>query len=112
MTIRAKLALALGAITVTLLVPLLFALQALGDVHQANRDLLHRELQALLLITHTRGATDQMRADETAMVLVYDSTVYAQLLSGMHYGRLFRFASGSDPNVSLSRTPVPDHVSG
>src|SRR5579875_2995714 len=43
---------------------------------------------------------------------VANTTYRSQWLAGFHYGRLFRFNSGPDPNIGLSRQPVPDHVAG
>ncbi|MDQ6828105.1 MAG: HAMP domain-containing histidine kinase [Gemmatimonadota bacterium] len=83
MTIRAKLALALCAITVTLLVPLLLALNALTRVHDTNKELKRRELPATMLLTHTRGATDELRVLETRMGVLYDSSTYLDLTRGV-----------------------------
>jgi len=38
------------------------------------------------------------------------TTYRAQWAAGFHYARLFRFAAGADPQVTLNRTPVPDLV--
>jgi peptide/nickel transport system substrate-binding protein len=43
---------------------------------------------------------------------VANTTYRSQELAGHHYSRLFRFASGTDSAVSLSRTPVGDLVTG
>jgi peptide/nickel transport system substrate-binding protein len=43
---------------------------------------------------------------------VANNTFRTQYLAGFHYGRLFRFNSGPDSKISLSREPVPDLVSG
>ncbi len=83
MTIRAKLALALCAITVTLLVPLLFALNALTRVHDTNKELRRRELPATMLLTHTRGATDALRDLENRMGVQYDSSSFRDLMHGV-----------------------------
>lgn len=60
----------------------------------------------------TGGTIQAVSLGPSPLDPVANTTVYAQVVSGMHYGRLFRFASGTDPNVGLSRIPVPDHVSG
>jgi peptide/nickel transport system substrate-binding protein len=36
----------------------------------------------------------------------------SQQFASFHYSRLFRFNSGPDPSITLSRTPVPDLVTG
>jgi peptide/nickel transport system substrate-binding protein len=38
------------------------------------------------------------------------TTYRAQWAAGFHYARLFRFAAGDDPSITLNRTPVPDLV--
>ncbi len=38
------------------------------------------------------------------------TTYRAQHTAGFHYARLFRFAAGNDPQITLNRTPVPDLV--
>ncbi|MHB8576104.1 MAG: ABC transporter substrate-binding protein [Dehalococcoidia bacterium] len=43
---------------------------------------------------------------------IASGTFQSQWRASFHYSRLFRFASGLDPQTSLSREPVPDLVSG
>lgn len=59
------------------------------------------------------GGTIQGATVGTASLDPVANTTYrSQVLSGFHYDRLFRFNSGPDPSVSLSREAVPNLVSG
>ncbi|HZQ38193.1 MAG TPA: ABC transporter substrate-binding protein [Dehalococcoidia bacterium] len=57
------------------------------------------------------GGTVQIRIVGTANLDPVANTTYrSQWLAGFHYARLFRFAAANDPQVTLSRIPVPDLV--
>src|SRR5579885_3333893 len=57
------------------------------------------------------GGTVQIRIVGTANLDPVANTTYrSQWLASFHYARLFRFAASADPQVTLSRVPVPDLV--
>jgi len=57
------------------------------------------------------GGTIQLYITGTTALDPYEnSTFRTQYLAGCSYSRLFRFNSGADPKVTLSREPVPDLV--
>ena len=72
MTIRAKLALALGAILLLLAAPLAISLRSLGAVHRATESLRDREFTASLLLGRIRSGVEDLRHAETALLFVHD----------------------------------------
>jgi peptide/nickel transport system substrate-binding protein len=65
------------------------------------------------------GYNPQLKSGGTLQVVMvvnppldpYENSTYStQYLAGYGYSRLFRFNSGPDPKISLSRQPVPDLV--
>jgi ABC-type transport system substrate-binding protein len=57
------------------------------------------------------GGTIQGIIVGTANLDPVENTTYrSQWLAGFHYARLFRFATGADPQININRTPVPDLV--
>ena len=72
MTIRAKLAVALGAILLVLVAPLAIAYRSLQDVHESAVALRDREFAASLLLGELRTGTEELRRAETALLFVRD----------------------------------------
>ena len=79
MTIRTRLALGLLAITLTLVIPLVFALRALDRMHETTAGLRDRELAASLLLSRIRAGTDELRRAETALLFVHDVAAREQM---------------------------------
>ena len=73
MTIRAKLALALGAILLLLILPVAISYRSLQGVHRATQSLRDREFAASLLLGRIRSSVDDLRRAETALLFVHDA---------------------------------------
>ncbi len=73
MTIRAKLALALGAILLLLITPVAISYQSLRSIHRATQSLRDREFAASLLVGRIRSSVDDLRRAETALLFVHDA---------------------------------------
>ena len=73
MTIRAKLALALGAILLLLIMPVAISYRSLQGVHRATQSLRDREFAASLLLGRIRSSVDDLRRAETALLFVHDA---------------------------------------
>ena len=74
MTLRARLAWGLFAITLVLIVPLLLSLKSLEHLYETSRLLRDREFAASLLLGSFRERTDDARRAEDALLFIHDQT--------------------------------------
>jgi signal transduction histidine kinase len=72
MTLRARLAWGLFAITLVLIVPLLLSLKSLEHLYETSRLLRDREFAASLLLGSFRERTDDARRAEDALLFIHD----------------------------------------
>ena len=72
MTLRARLAWGLFAITLVLIVPLLLSLKSLEHLYETSRLLRDREFAASLLLGSFRQRTDDARRAENALLFIHD----------------------------------------
>ena len=72
MTLRARLAWGLFAITLVLIVPLLLSVKSLEHLYETSRLLRDREFAASLLLGSFRERTDDARRAETALLFIHD----------------------------------------
>ncbi|MEO7648479.1 MAG: HAMP domain-containing sensor histidine kinase [Gemmatimonadaceae bacterium] len=72
MTLRARLSAGLLGIALVLLVPLLLALNSLKRLEDATRELRDVDFAASIALGRLRGATDDVRAAENALLFVHD----------------------------------------
>ena len=72
MTLRARLAWGLFAITLVLIVPLLLSLKSLEHLYETSRLLRDREFAASLLLGSFRERTDDARRAENALLFIHD----------------------------------------
>jgi signal transduction histidine kinase len=74
MTLRARLAWGLFAITLVLIVPLLLSLRSLEHLYETSRLLRDREFAASMLLGSFRERTDDARRAEDALLFIHDQT--------------------------------------
>ena len=74
MTLRARLAWGLFAITLVLIVPLLLSLRSLEHLYETSRLLRDREFAASMLLGSFRERTDDARRAEDALLFIHDET--------------------------------------
>jgi len=79
MTLRARLAWGLFAITLVLIVPLLLSLKSLEHLYETSRLLRDREFAASLLLGSFRERTDDARRAEDALLFIHDSKSAARM---------------------------------
>src|SRR5258708_16034292 len=79
MTLRARLAWGLFAITLVLIVPLLLSLKSLEHLYETSRLLRDREFAASLLLGSFRERTDDARRAEVALLFIHDSKSAARM---------------------------------
>src|SRR5258705_4160477 len=79
MTLRARLAWGLFAITLVLIVPLLLSLKSLEHLYETSRLLRDREFAASLLLGWFRERTDDARRAEVALLFIHDSKSAARM---------------------------------
>ena len=91
MRIRSKLVLALVAIAAAMVVPLGIALKSLQRLHVQTAQLRDGEFAASLLLGRMRSGVDELRKQETNLILLYDSTSRAKMESATA-----RFAAMAD----------------
>jgi signal transduction histidine kinase len=72
MTLRARLGWGLFAIALVLIVPLLYSLNALGQLYETSRLLRDREFAASMLLAPFRELTDDARRAEDALLFIHD----------------------------------------
>jgi signal transduction histidine kinase len=83
MTLRARLAWGLFAITLVLIVPLLLSLKSLEHLYETSRLLRDREFAASLLLGSFRERTDNARRAEDALLFIHDQTSSARMQGGI-----------------------------
>jgi signal transduction histidine kinase len=81
MTLRARLAWGLLAITLVLIVPLLLSLKSLEHLYETSRLLRDREFAASLLLGSFRERTDDARRAEDALLFLHDQKSAARMQS-------------------------------
>jgi signal transduction histidine kinase len=81
MTLRARLAWGLFAITLVLIVPLLLSLKSLEHLYETSRLLRDREFAASLLLGSFRERTDDARRAENALLFIHDQKSAARMQS-------------------------------
>jgi signal transduction histidine kinase len=81
MTLRARLAWGLFAITLVLIVPLLLSLKSLEHLYETSRLLRDREFAASLLLGSFRERTDNARRAEDALLFIHDQKSAARMQS-------------------------------
>jgi signal transduction histidine kinase len=81
MTLRARLAWGLFAITLVLIVPLLLSLKSLEHLYETSRLLRDREFAASLLLGSFRERTDDARRAEDALLFIHDQKSAARMQS-------------------------------
>ena len=91
MRIRSKLVLALVAIAAAMVVPLGIALKSLQRLHVQAAQLRDGEFTASLLLGRMRSGIDELKKQETNLILLYDSTSRAKMDSATA-----RFAAMAD----------------
>lgn len=79
MTLRSRITLGLISIAVILLIPLLYALSRIEDLHNATRALRDREFAASLLLGSVRELTDDVSRSEDALLFLHDTASSARL---------------------------------
>jgi len=94
MTLRARLALGLLAITLVFVVPLTLALRALDAAERDAKELRDGDFAASLLLGRMRSSTDDLRRAETALVLFPNAARRDSVTSAM--SRVSRLADSLD----------------
>jgi len=79
MTLRARLAWGLFAITLVLIVPLLLSLKSLEHLYETSRLLRDRDFAASLLVGSFRERTDDARRAEDALLFIHDQQSSARM---------------------------------
>jgi signal transduction histidine kinase len=79
MTLRARLTLAILAISLVLVVPLLFALRSLEELHVYAAQLRDYEFAASLLLGRINVGTEDLRRAEDALIVVHDTASRAHM---------------------------------
>jgi signal transduction histidine kinase len=74
MTLRARLSVGLVGMALVLLIPLLLALNSLERLKNTNRVLRDTDFAASIAIGRLRGATEDIRAAENALLFVHDDS--------------------------------------
>src|SRR5947199_10582233 len=72
MTLRSRLIVGLLTIAVILVIPLLIAVQAMDRLHRDARALRDKEFAASLLLGRLREGLNDLRRNQTALLLVHD----------------------------------------
>jgi signal transduction histidine kinase len=83
MTLRARLAWGLFAITLVLIVPLLLSFKSLEHLYGTSRLLRDREFAASLLLGSFRERTDDARRAEDALLFIHDQKSLARMQGGI-----------------------------
>src|SRR6202795_4687309 len=79
MTLRARLAWGLFAITLVLIVPLLLSLRSLEHLYETSRLLRDREFAASMVLGSFRERTDDARRAEDALLFIHDQKSAARM---------------------------------
>src|SRR5258706_9399544 len=106
MTLRARLAWGLFAITLVLIVPLLLSLKSLEHLYETSRLLRDREFAASLLLGSFRERTDDARRAEDALLFIHDSKSAARMQTEID-GLVSRSDSLEQYRLRLSASHIP-----